>query len=264
MKQKKRWMLGIANGILGACTILLLLNSGIGSKSHKEEIGMTHPASAISQETAESKNSIKNQKESSTENRAENNTENRPEEKYPVALTFDDGPDPTWTQKLLEGLRKRNVKATFFLLGSQIEQYPKLAEQIVQEGHLIGCHSYEHVDFSQLSEGKACAQISKTCALIRDMTGKPVEYVRPPYGKWLPCLDQDFSMVEVSWDIDPLDWATHDASLVTTRILKEVKPYDIILLHDASESSVQAAFAVIDALQNDCYEFVTVDELFFP
>lgn len=252
MKKKRMWMPGIVNGILGICIMLVLLKSGIGSENQNEKSRAVQPASAISREAAES------------QNRMESSSENNIEEKKPIALTFDDGPDPTWTPKLLEGLQKRDVKATFFLLGSQMEQYPKLAEQMVREGHLIGCHSYEHVDFSQLSEGKACAQISKTCELIRNVTGTPVEYVRPPYGKWLPCLEQDFAMLEVSWDIDPLDWATHDASLVTARILKAIKPYDIILLHDASESSVQAAFAVIDALQNDCYEFVTVDELFFP
>ena len=180
-----------------------------------------------------------------------------------VALTFDDGPDPEYTPKLLDGLNERNVKATFFLLGKQIEQYPDIVKRMYEEGHTIGCHSFEHVNFSEISEEEACEQVYKTCAMIADITGQPVDFVRPPYGEWLPCLDKDFCMVPVLWDVDPLDWSVHNADIVTERILKAVEENSIILLHDASESSVQAAFSVVDELTEEGYEFVTVDEILF-
>lgn len=186
------------------------------------------------------------------------------QEKKQVAITFDDGPDPVYTPELLTGLKERNVKATFFLLGKQVEQYPDIVKQMYEEGHVIGCHSYEHVDLSQLSEEDACAQVKQICDLIYGITGERPSFVRPPYGEWLSCLDEDFCMIPVLWDVDPLDWATGDARLVTNRVLEDVEEYDIILMHDASESSVEAALGIIDVLQGDGYEFVTVDELILP
>ena len=128
---------------------------------------------------------------------------------------------------------------------------------------MVGCHSYEHVDLSHMSEEDACEQIKQICDLIYEITGERPSFVRPPYGEWLPCLDEDFCMIPVLWDVDPLDWATKDARLVTNRVLENVEEYDIILMHDASESSVEAALQIIDVLQEDGYEFVTVDELIF-
>ena len=180
-----------------------------------------------------------------------------------VALTFDDGPDPVYTPMLLDGLQKRNVKATFFLLGKQIKQYPDLVKRMWKEGHLIGCHSYEHVNFRQISEEAACQQVKKTCDMITEITGEAVSYVRPPYGEWMPCLDEDFCLIPVLWNVDPLDWSVHSAKLVKQRILSDVEENDIILMHDASESSVEAALSVIDTLVKEGYDFVTVEEILF-
>ncbi len=185
-------------------------------------------------------------------------------EKKKIALTFDDGPNPEYTPILLEGLRERDVQATFFLLGTAVELSPELVEEMSRDGHEIGIHSYEHVNLSSLTEEDACAQIQKTCDLIYEITGRRPSFVRPPYGNWLSCLDDDFCMIPVFWDIDPLDWATQDASAVVRRILADTEEYDIILLHDASASSVQAALQTIDVLSQEDYEFVTVDELIFP
>ena len=137
------------------------------------------------------------------------------QEKKQVAITFDDGPDPVYTPELLEGLKKRNVRATFFLLGKQVEQYPDIVKQMYEEGHVVGCHSYEHVDLSHMSEEDACEQIKQICDLIYEITGERPSFVRPPYGEWLPCLDEDFCMIPVLWDVDPLDWATKDARPVS-------------------------------------------------
>lgn len=182
-------------------------------------------------------------------------------DKNKVAITFDDGPNPEYTVELLEGLQKRGVKATFFVLGAEVEKYPDIVKKIDDGGHLIGVHSYEHVNFGQIGDEAAIEQIEKTQEAIHNVTGKYAGYIRPPYGCWKKSLDVEVSLIEVLWDIDPLDWATKDADTVVQRILKGVPEGSIILLHDASQSSVQAAFSVIDILQQENYEFVTVEDL---
>lgn len=182
-------------------------------------------------------------------------------DKNKVAITFDDGPNPEYTVELLEGLQKRGVKATFFVLGAEVEKYPDIVKKIDDGGHLIGVHSYEHVNFGQIGDEAAIEQIEKTQEAIHNVTGKYAGYIRPPYGCWKKSLDVEVPLIEVLWDIDPLDWATKDADTVVQRILKGVTEDSIILLHDASQSSVQAAFSVIDILQQENYEFVTVEDL---
>ena len=181
--------------------------------------------------------------------------------KKQVAITFDDGPNPNYTIKLLDGLKKRGVKATFFLLGSEVEEYPEIVKEIHANGHLIGVHSYEHVNFGQIGDEAAVQQIDRTQEAIYDVTGEYAGYIRPPYGCWKKELDTEVPMIEVLWDVDPLDWATTDADTVVQRILSDVEDGSVILLHDASESSVQAALTTIDILQEQEYEFVTVEDL---
>lgn len=178
-----------------------------------------------------------------------------------VALTFDDGPNPDYTGMLLDGLKERGVRATFFVLGSEVERYPRLVRRASKEGHLIGVHAYQHVNLRQLSDAEAVEQIDRTNGAIYRATGQYASYIRPPYGCWKEDLDYEVQMVEVLWDIDPRDWATTSSDLVVQRVLHEVEEDSIILLHDASESSVQAAFAIIDTLQKQGYTFVTVEEL---
>ncbi len=182
-------------------------------------------------------------------------------EKKKVAITFDDGPNPDYTPDLLKGLKERGVSATFFLLGKEVEKYPELVEQMHAEGHLIGTHSYEHVNLCNLTDEKAIEQVDKTNALIEKITGERPQFIRPPYGCWKKNLDYKTSMIEVLWDVDPLDWKTGNSDVVVSRVLKNVEEGDIILLHDASASSVKAALSIIDKLQEDGYLFVTVDEI---
>lgn len=183
------------------------------------------------------------------------------EESKQIAITFDDGPNPDYTMKLLKGLKKRGVKATFFVLGEEVERYPDILKATYDDGHMIGVHSYQHVNFGQIGDAAAMEQVEKTQQAIYDVTGEYTGYIRPPYGCWKKELDQELPMIEVLWDIDPLDWATKDADTVVQRVLQKIPNGSIILLHDASESSVSAAFTIIDTLQKQGYEFVTVEEL---
>lgn len=180
-----------------------------------------------------------------------------------VAITFDDGPNPDYTGMLLEGLKERGVPATFFLLGKEVDKYPEIVKQIQKEGHLIGTHSYEHVNLSNLSDDAAMEQVDKTNEAIHAITGEYPEYIRPPFGCWKPNLDYETTMIEVMWDVDPKDWNTSNSDVIANRVIDDVQNNDIILLHDASESSVKAAFKVIDALKEEGYLFVTVDEILF-
>ena len=178
-----------------------------------------------------------------------------------VALTFDDGPNPYYTEPLLAGLAERGVKATFFLLGKEVEKHPEIVEEIHRQGHVIGNHSYQHEQLSKLSDQAACAQVERTNKLIYDITGEYPLYLRPPYGDWKDGLDCETVMIKVLWDVDPRDWAANDAGAVAARVVKKVQEGDIILMHDASDSSVRAALMVVDRLKEEGYEFVTVEEL---
>lgn len=178
-----------------------------------------------------------------------------------VALTFDDGPHPVYTPQLLDGLNKRGVHATFFVVGKNILGNEALLKRMETEGHLIGNHTYSHVKLSELDIARACAEVEKTNALICEVTGKEPEFIRPPFGEWKKAMECSFEMIPVLWDVDPLDWTTKNTALVVERVLKDTKPGDIILLHDYYQSSVDAALEIVDALTERGYKFVTVDEL---
>jgi len=194
-----------------------------------------------------------------TETEWENETEW--DENRRVALTFDDGPHPVYTVKLLDGLAERGVQATFFVIGENIPGNEEIIARMDQEGHLIGNHTYDHVKITDLSVEEACEQVEKTSALVKEIIGKDTEYVRPPFGSWRKDLECSFEMIPVLWDVDPLDWTTCNMGDVVRRVLETVEPDDIILLHDYYESSVDAALLIVDALTEQGYVFVTVDEL---
>lgn len=178
-----------------------------------------------------------------------------------VALTFDDGPHPRYTEQLLEGLRKRNVRVTFFVLGQSAELYPDLIREMAQDGHLIGNHTYSHIQLTRRNGQRFAEELQKTDAVIFEITGQHTEFVRPPYGAWDKRYEESLNMIQVLWNVDPLDWCCSDAGTVVSRVLEKTDENSIILLHDVYASSVEAALAIIDELSAQGYEFVTVDEI---
>lgn len=178
-----------------------------------------------------------------------------------IALTFDDGPNPVSTVRLLDGLKERGVKATFFLIGSCAKENPEVVKRIQEEGHLIGNHTYHHVKLSDLSESEAREEILKTDQLIRDITGEGTGFVRPPFGEWREDLEFDLEVMPVMWTIDPLDWTTENTDEIVERVVTKAEENAIILLHDCYESSVDAALRIVDILQAQNYEFVTAEQL---
>lgn len=182
-------------------------------------------------------------------------------EKPSIAITFDDGPSSHYTGRLLDGLKERNVKASFFLIGENAEESPVLVERIYKEGHLIGNHTYSHVQMTHLSEEAAVREIEKTDQVISAITGEHVAYMRPPFGAWQRELEVRMEVLPVLWSVDPLDWTTENVDEIVSKVVTEVEEGDIILLHDCYASSVEAALRIVDILQKEGYEFVTVDRL---
>ena len=178
-----------------------------------------------------------------------------------IALTFDDGPHPCYTEQLLDGLAERNVKATFFLLGTNIEGNEEIVKRIAAEGHLIGNHTYYHVDITKLEEEEACREILDTSEQITAITGQTVEYIRPPFGNWDKELEYEVMMIPIFWSVDTLDWTTKNTDQIVQKVVSDIEENDIILMHDSYDSTVKAALRIIDLLQADGYEFVTADEL---
>ena len=178
-----------------------------------------------------------------------------------IALTFDDGPHPTYTTLLLDGLKERGVPATFFVTGEHASLHPDLILRMQAEGHLIGNHTYSHLQLRADNRQEFAGEIQRTNGILYDITGEETLYVRPPYGSWDRSLEKELNMLPVLWTIDPTDWSCLNADTVTTRVVKKAKEGSIILLHDYYKTSVEAALQIVDALQKDGYEFVTVDEI---
>ena len=182
-------------------------------------------------------------------------------EKY-VALTFDDGPSGRFTRRLLDGLAERDAKATFFLCGYRIAQYPKETQRIFDEGHEIALHGYSHDCMTPMSRRQIATELSDTKALLPE--GCKALWLRPPGGC---CSDGVRQVAEVTnlsildWSVDPRDWATRDTAAVGRFVVERIQDGDVVLLHDMSDSSVDAALAIIDELQSQGFRFVTVSEL---
>lgn len=179
-----------------------------------------------------------------------------------VVLTFDDGPSGKFTERLLEGLSSRNVHATFFLCGYRLRQYPETAQKLIDAGHEIGCHGDTHGNMAKM--GRRVIDMEITDMLDALPWGTEVRFLRPPGGC---CSDNVRQVAEaknmpiLSWSIDPKDWATSDIYTIETRVVDVAKDGDVILLHDMTDSSVDAALDIVDKLQARGFTFVTASEL---
>ncbi len=179
-----------------------------------------------------------------------------------IALTFDDGPGP-YTERLLDGLKERGVKVTFFLVGNRINRYAKTVARAYQEGHQIANHSYDHSNLVNLSNAGIQSQIRRTNALLDPICGAGSDYlVRAPYGSTNARVRAAVGAPLVFWSVDPLDWRDRNAATVKSRVINGARDGAIILLHDIHSTSVTGALAAIDVLLGQGYEFVTVRELF--
>ena len=180
-----------------------------------------------------------------------------------IALTFDDGPHPYYTQQLLDGLKERGARATFFVMGKQAEAYPELVLRMQEDGHLIGNHTYSHVQLNKKNRESFKEELVRTNELLLGITGEEPQYVRPPYGSWDKSFESELMMIPVLWTIDPMDWCSSDVNGIVRKVTKKAEDNAVILMHDEYKSSVTAALEIVDVLQKQGYEFVTVDEILF-
>ena len=179
-----------------------------------------------------------------------------------VALTFDDGPWPGATDALLEGLAQRGVKATFFLIGSQVEAQTDTVLAMAEAGHQIGLHTWDHVQLDGLSQWETQDQLDRCRAVLTGLLGPTEFMVRPPYGFVDENLKAWANSPIICWDVDTLDWQDQDPDRIVQTILAETRDGSIILMHDIFPTSVEAALAAADALLARGFRLVTLEELF--
>ena len=180
-----------------------------------------------------------------------------------IAITFDDGPHPSYTAQLLDGLKERGIHATFFVTGEHAEANPEIIKRMQEEGHLIGNHTYSHIQLTEKNREIFREELIRTNEIIEEITGEEVQYVRPPYGSWDKSFEKELNMFPVLWNVDPLDWCSKNVACITRKIVSKAEENDIILMHDYYETSVTAALRAIDELMEGGYTFVTVEDILF-
>lgn len=182
-----------------------------------------------------------------------------------VALTFDDGPDPFHTPNVLDVLDQHQVKATFFMIGRQVERYPKVAREVLRRGHEIGNHSYSHPKLILMSPRRVRDEIERTDKLLRDIGVSGEIHFRPPHASKfivLPCVLVQMRKLSVLGDVDPEEWKQRPAAVMTESILRQVRPGSIIGLHDPmGAETLRTLQNILPALAAEGYHFETVSEL---
>lgn len=181
-----------------------------------------------------------------------------------IALTFDDGPHPVFTLKILDELRLRNVKATFFVLGERVKQYPWILRQIVAEGHEIGNHTYNHRLLSVMSNELIGKEILETQEAIKKAVGYETRLFRPPYGAYRPDSNSLFHSLGLSvilWSVDTRDWSVRNHERIYNSVTNRTQNGSVILCHDIHKSTLQALPSILDTLLAQGYQFTTVNQL---
>ncbi len=190
------------------------------------------------------------------------------EEKY-IALTFDDGPDPQQTTKIMEVLKQYEAKATFFLVGDRVERFPEIVRQELQEGHEIANHSFRHPSFHSLSVDTLENELVKTQEAIHRATGQEPVLFRPPGGYYNDTIihlskEHHLQMVLWSWHQDTNDWRSPGVQRIVNKVLNNARNGDIVLMHDFVHNSNQTSEAlkiILPELKKRGYSFVTISEL---
>lgn len=191
-----------------------------------------------------------------------------------IAFTFDDGPNPVETKRLLDGLLERDAKATFFVVGSKIDAAHEdaytqtniqLIRRMYEEGHEVGNHTYSHCYLSYASKKEVAEELSRTSEIIASITGEQPKYMRPPGGGKMtaPWVREIASpMITVCWSgVDTRDWECRDTDGMVEKIVNSARDGTIVLLHDNYQTSVDTALRAMDILARQGYSFVTVDTL---
>jgi peptidoglycan/xylan/chitin deacetylase (PgdA/CDA1 family) len=182
-----------------------------------------------------------------------------------IAMTFDDGPHEKLTPKLLDLLAKHHIKATFFVIGQNVAEYPQIVQRAAREGHEIASHSWSHPNLGKMSDEAVRRELRRTDDAIRSAIGKRPTLMRPPYGsitarqkRW---IHEEFGYRIILWDVDPLDWRRPGPVTVCNRILRETRPGSIVLAHDIHPGTIEAMPTTLGQLETKGFRFVGVSEL---
>ncbi|MEM6821388.1 MAG: polysaccharide deacetylase family protein [Verrucomicrobiota bacterium] len=175
-----------------------------------------------------------------------------------IALTYDDGPTPRITDKILNDLAERNVKATFFMIGRKVLQNPSLAKEVADAGHELANHTFTHPTLNRLPNNRVFDELKKCQDAIGEVTGQDPVWFRPPYGAFRNGnqgpIARSHHLGVAYWSVDPRDWARPGARKITSHILNRTRPGSIILLHDLKRQTADATPAVLDGLlEKDFY-----------
>lgn len=179
-----------------------------------------------------------------------------------IALTFDDGPSASVTPGVLDTLKRYDVKATFFVLGSSVVQNPGLVKRELDEGHQVGSHSWDHPQLTKLSEQKVYNQILQTQKVVFDQTGYFPTTMRPPYGAVNKKVADEIGLPIIQWSVDTEDWNNKNAKVVTQRVLAGATDGAIVLMHDIHKTTAASLDETLKQLKSQGFEFVTINELY--
>ena len=177
-----------------------------------------------------------------------------------IALTFDDGPGP-YTEKLLDCLEENNAKATFYMLGQNVENYPDIVKRMKDLGMELANHTYDHKDLTKLTKDQISEEIDKTSSLIQNAAGEMPDTLRPPGGSYNNQVQDLAEMSIVKWSIDTKDWKTKSEDQTYQCVMDNAQDGSVVLMHDIHEWSVDAAIRMIPDLLAEGYKLVTVQEL---
>jgi peptidoglycan-N-acetylglucosamine deacetylase len=185
-----------------------------------------------------------------------------PNVKNQIAITFDDGPTPQ-TLEVLKILAKWNAKATFFCIGTQVEKYPEILKQVVEQGHLVGNHTYSHQHtFPVFSQQKMLKDVEKASTEISKITGTKPNYFRPPFGVTNPRIAKmlkQTKLISVGWNKRSLDTSIKDQTKILKRITTNLKAGDIILLHDRMPNAAKVLNSFFEQTANSGFVFERID-----
>lgn len=181
-----------------------------------------------------------------------------------IALTFDDGPHPIYTRKILAILDKYDVKATFFVVGEMAERYPELIKAEIDDGHNIGNHTYHHVNLTKIPTGYVATEIAACDKVLQSVVSKPVRLFRPPGGDYndrITEVSEVLAHTMVLWTDDPGDYASPGVEVIKERVLGSAKNGGIILIHDGVQQTIDALPYILRVLKEKGYQFVTVEAM---
>lgn len=197
-------------------------------------------------------------------------------DKKRVALTFDDGPSPVWTSKILDELKKSGVKATFFMVGHHVQKYPDIARRVAEEGHTIGNHGYAHSVLLYYTPPEIEEEIKYTEHVIRETTGRTTKIFRPPKAWLSKSIKEKIKSMGydvVLWSLNSKDWVAFNHRDIVRYLAKRVKNGDILLFHDSGNvftteggnrnQTVKSISLLARTLQEKGFEFVSVEELIY-